>query len=77
MGEEAKWSRSSDGQANVNGEERSLEEAADVYGQVRVQGDLKVTKFDKFWGQGEEETREKSFSAPLGELEYLLDRKRG
>ncbi|EKX34372.1 hypothetical protein GUITHDRAFT_55409, partial [Guillardia theta CCMP2712] len=41
--------------------------------QVRVQGDLKVTKFDKFWGQGKEETRDKKFTAPLGELEYILD----
>ena len=41
--------------------------------QVRVEGDLDVTKFDQFWGQGSEETRDRSFSVPFGELEYLLD----
>ena len=41
--------------------------------QVRVKGDLEVTKFDKFWGQGTSETKDQSFSAPFGELEFLLD----
>lgn len=41
--------------------------------QVRVEGDLEVTKYDKFWGQGYAETSDRSFSTPFGELEFLLD----
>lgn len=41
--------------------------------QVRVEGDLEVTKYDKFWGQGDAETADRSFSTPFGELEFLLD----
>ena len=32
-----------------------------------------VTKYDKFWGQGDAETADRSFSTPFGELEFLLD----
>ena len=41
--------------------------------QVRVKGDLQVTKYEHFWGQGPSVTADRSFSAPFGELEFLLD----
>lgn len=40
---------------------------------MRVQGDLEVTKYDKFWGQGDKESEDRSFSKPFGELEFLFD----
>ncbi len=42
--------------------------------QVRAMGDLKVTKFGGFWGQKSEESSDRSFSAPLGEVEFLVER---
>lgn len=41
--------------------------------QVSVEGDLKLTKYDGFWGQGDAKTADTSFSIPFGELEYVLD----
>jgi hypothetical protein len=40
---------------------------------VVVEGDLAVTKYDRFWGEGDEVTKDLSFSVPFGELEFLLD----
>jgi len=42
---------------------------------VRVEGPLRVTKMDGFWGQGEAESPDApdDFEAFLGELEYVLD----
>mmetsp|Transcript_55340 Transcript_55340/g.80840 ORF Transcript_55340/g.80840 Transcript_55340/m.80840 type:complete len:230 (+) Transcript_55340:40-729(+) len=42
----------------------------------RVDGDLEVAKFGRFWGQGTEPATDKDkgeFWAPFGEFEYLLD----
>jgi hypothetical protein len=51
----------------------SLDTRFPAASQVRVEGDLHVTKYDRFWGEGDTETSDKSFSVPFGELEYLLD----
>jgi hypothetical protein len=44
-----------------------------IHLQVRVQGPLEITKYDKFWGEGDTPTKDASFSLPFGELEFLLD----
>eukprot|EP00898_Chlorokybus_atmophyticus_P003837 jgi/Chlat1/4454/Chrsp29S04402 len=45
--------------------------------QVRCEGDLKVYKRSKFWGQGDEVmediTEDNASVLPLGELEFILD----
>jgi ferredoxin len=45
--------------------------------QVRVEGDVKVIKYNKFWGQGDVvlgPLSEDEFELPFGELEFFNDR---
>ena len=41
--------------------------------QVQVQGDLQVTKYNGFWGQGTERSEDTDFALPLGDIEFILD----
>ena len=41
--------------------------------QVRVEGALGVTKYDRFWGEGDAESTDLTQSLPLGELEFIFD----
>lgn len=51
--------------------------AAHLCPQVSCLGDLQVTKYSRFWGQGDEQLADLApgevVAPPLGRLEYVLD----
>lgn len=48
--------------------------------QVTCQSDLEVTKYNKFWGEGDEvmpPAAASEYTLPLGQLEFVLDKNAG